>query len=102
MKQSNINAIAEFFGDNPEGKLVTLRYTFSVEDDDGKEKICCEIVCGDFEKHRRFLRVLVEKAMRGYVEYLHEFNISLLYGGEKNIFLLKEEEKEGDEQCVNQ
>lgn len=92
MKVTNINALSVYFADNKD-KLVALRYTFSLKDDEGKEKIYCDIVCGDFDKHRRFLCSLAGKAERGFVQYLHEFNTALLYEEVQNIFLPNEEEK---------
>ena len=97
MKTTNLNALSVYFADNKD-KLVALRYTFSVKDDEGKEKIYCDIVCGDLSKHQRFLEGLTGKAERGFIQYLHEFDTALLYGEVQNIFLPEEEEKkEGDQ-----
>lgn len=96
MKFPNINALSTYFGDNKD-KVVALRYTFSLKDDEGKEKIYCDIVCGDFSKHERFLMSL-SNVERGFVQYLHEFDTALLYEDAHNIFLSEEEvEKAGDE-----
>lgn len=101
MKATNLNALSVYFADNKD-KLVTLRYTFSLKDDEGKEKIYCDIVCGDLAKHQRFLMSLTN-VERGFMQYLHEFDAALLYQEVQNIFLPEEEErKEGDDQCVNQ
>lgn len=101
MKVTNLDALSVYFADNKD-KLVALRYTFSMKDDDGKQKIYCDIVCGDLAKHQRFLMSL-SNVERGFMQYLHEFDTSLLYEEVHNIFLPeKEEKKEGDQQCVNQ
>lgn len=110
MKQPNLNALLEFFSvdlncdfiEDP-NSIVTLRYTFSVEDKDGgKDKIFCEIVSGNLTRHQTFLLNLAKNSevKRGFVEYLHEYNGALLYRGEKDVFLPDDEEedkKEGDQ-----
>ena len=97
MKQPNINALSAYFAEKPD-KLVILRYTFSLMDDEGKEKICCELVAGNLGRHEYFLESLSSKAVRGFVQYVCEFDTSLLYKEEQDIFLPeKEEKKEGDQ-----
>lgn len=97
MKQPNINALSVYFADNKD-KLVALRYTFSLKDDEGKDKIYCDIVCGDLSKHQRFLEGLNGHAERGFIQYLHEFDAALLYEEVQNIFLPEEEEKKVGDQ----
>ena len=109
MKQPNLNSLLQFFSldldrDFVSGpnQHVTLRYTFSLNDDEGKEKIYCDIVCGDLTKHQTFLSNLAKlpNVQRCFVEYVHEYNGALLYCGEKDVFLPEDEEekeKEGDQ-----
>ena len=97
MKLPNTNALSAYFAEKTD-KLLVLRYTFSLKDDEGKEKICCELICGNLGRHEYFLENLSSKAIRGFVQYVCEFDTSLLYEEVQNIFLPEEEEKkEGDE-----
>ena len=96
MKTTNLNALSVYFPDNKD-KLVALRYTFSMKGDEGKDKIYCDIVCGDLSKHQRFLESLNGIAQRGFIQYLHEFDTALLYEEMQNIFLSDEEEKKEGE-----
>lgn len=90
MKTLNLSALADYFED--EHRLVEVRYVFSVLDDDEKEKIYCEYVVGNLARHEHFLRSIIDRATRGYFEYVREINPEFLFI-EQNIFV---DEKEGE------
>lgn len=92
MKTLNLSALADYFEN--EQRLVEVRYVFSVLDHDEKEKIYCDYVVGNLARHEQFLDSIVQRASRGYFEYVREINPEFLFI-EQNIFV--EEEKESDE-----